>query len=103
MPFILIYTTHKDLASAKQITDALLQNKMIACVNFFPISSEYHWKGEIASSNEIVAILKTTKTNWPKVRDFIEENHPYETPCIIKLGEVEANQGYADWVQGEVV
>ena len=73
---------------------------MIACVNFFPISSEYHWKGEIASSNEIVAILKTTKTNWPKVRDFIEENHPYETPCIIKLAEVEANQGYADWVQG---
>jgi periplasmic divalent cation tolerance protein len=101
MKFILIYTTHKSLEDAQNITDYLLNEKLIACVNFFPITSQYRWKGNIETSNEITAILKTRIENWDKVKEYIEKNHSYETPCVIKLAEVEANNSYASWIQEE--
>ena len=101
MKFILIYTTHKNQAEAQKLTDHLLTSKLIACVNFSPITSQYNWKEKIETSNEVVAILKTRADNWDKVKDYIEKNHPYETPCIIKLAEAEANESYASWIQEE--
>jgi periplasmic divalent cation tolerance protein len=94
-------STHKSLEDAKNITDYLLNEKLIACVNFFPITSQYRWKGSIETSNETVAILKTRIENWGKVKEYIEKNHSYETPCVIKLAEVEANNSYASWIQEE--
>lgn len=101
MTFTLIYTTHKNLEEAQKITSPLLNNKLIACVNFFPITSQYQWKGKIETSTEITAILKTRTENWNKVKEYIEQNHPYETPCIIKLAEVEANESYSSWIHSE--
>jgi len=71
------------------------------CVNFLPIISQYRWKGTIKTSNEITAILKTRTSNWEKVKEYIENNHTYETLCIIKLAEVEANDSYTSWIQEE--
>ncbi len=101
MKFLLIYTTHKNIEEAQKITNFLLTKKLIACVNFFPIISQYSWKGKIETSDEIVAILKTSIKNWDVVKTYIEKNHPYETPCIIKLAEVEANDSYQDWIEEE--
>jgi periplasmic divalent cation tolerance protein len=101
MKFILIYTTHKDLEAAENICNPLLTNKLVACVNYFPITSSYHWKGDIVNASEITAILKTRIENWDEVKSYIESHHPYETPCIIKLAEVEANDSYTSWIQGE--
>jgi periplasmic divalent cation tolerance protein len=103
MKFVLIYTTHKNMQDAQKITEYLLVQKLIACVNFFPIISQYSWKDRIETSNEITAILKTRIENWTAVKEYIEKNHPYETPCIIKLAEVEANDSYATWIQDETV
>ncbi|MEK7462619.1 MAG: divalent-cation tolerance protein CutA [Patescibacteria group bacterium] len=103
MSFVLIYTIHKDLAAAQVITNALLQKKIIACANFFPITSSYTWKGKIETTTEVAAILKTKINNWDVVKEYIELHHPYEVPCIIKLAEVESNSSYASWIQEETL
>ena len=100
MAFILIYVTHESEKSAKKIVSHLLQKKLIACANLFPITSSYWWKGKIEDSKEIVSLLKTKKENWEKVKSEIEKIHPYETPCIMKL-DAEANESYESWVKGE--
>lgn len=100
MTFILIYVTHKNLDSAQKIAAHLLQKKLIACANFFPIESSYWWKGKIENSEEIVSLLKTKKENWEKVESEIKKIHPYETPCIMKMN-VEANEDYESWVNSE--
>jgi len=89
MKFITIYVTHKNKNEA--------ENKFIACVNYFPIKVSYHWRWKIANENEVVSLLKTRIENWEKVRQYIEKNHPYKTPCIMK-NEVEANEDYVEWV-----
>ncbi len=99
MKFILIYTTHRDKEAARQIVEPLLKKHLIACANYFPIESSYWWKGAIETAGEVVALLKTRTENWEKVKTYIEAHHPYETPCIIRLAEVEANDTYAKWIQ----
>lgn len=100
MKFIIIYITHSNLKEAKKVAEVLLQDKLIACVNYFPIESAYWWQGEITNAKEIVSIVKTRKENWIKVKKAVEALHPYETPCIMKF-EVESNKAYADWIKKE--
>ena len=101
MNFIIIYVTHKNMEEAEKITSALLNERLIACANFFPITSQYWWKGKIEKTEEVVSLLKTRTDNWDKVKSHIGKNHPYDTPCIIKVSEVEANVDYALWVNTE--
>ena len=100
MKFIIIYITHPNIKEAKRVAKHLLEKRMIACVNYFPIESAYWWKGEVVSAKEIVSLVKTKKENWAKVKKAVEAIHPYETPCIMKL-ETDSNLSYAKWVKGE--
>ena len=102
MSFIAIYVTHKNMEEAEKVSSYLLQQKSIACVNFFPIKSSYQWKENIESSNEIVSLLKTKNENWEKVKTEIMKIHSYETPCIIKMS-VEANEEYESWINKETI
>jgi periplasmic divalent cation tolerance protein len=95
--FITIYVTHKNKQEAEKIISYLLTNKLIACVNYFWIDVAYHWKWEIQNDNEIVSLLKTRSENWEEVKKYIEKNHSYEIPCIIKT-DVEANKEYVEWI-----
>jgi len=90
------------MEEAEKIAKHLLQQKMIACVNYFPIKSSYWRKWNIESSEEIVSLLKTKSNNWEKVKKEIETIHPYETPCIIKIN-VEANDKYESWIINETI
>ncbi|MEK6891546.1 MAG: divalent-cation tolerance protein CutA [Nanoarchaeota archaeon] len=101
MSFIIVYITHKNQLEAEKICNYLLEKKLIACVNYFPIKSSYWWKGKIESSGEIVSIVKTKKSNWSKLKIEVNKIHPYETPCIMKL-DVEANEEYEDWINKEI-
>lgn len=101
MGVIIIYITHPDLKTAKKIVASLMQSRLVACGNFFPIQSSYWWKGKIENSKEIVSIVKTKTKNWAKVKSEIIKLHPYKTPCIIKLN-VEANDDYEFWINNEV-
>jgi len=100
MTLVIIYVTHENLTNAKKMADHLLQKKLIACANFFPVESSYWWKGKIENSKEIVSLLKTKNDNWEKLKFEIKKIHPYETPCIMKIN-VEANVDYESWVNNE--
>jgi len=100
MSIILCYTTHNDEEQAKTMIQALLEKKLIACANITPIKSMYLWQGRKEETSEIAIIMKTTPDNWEQLRAAIEQLHPYEVPCIIKL-PVEANEQYEEWIRKE--
>jgi periplasmic divalent cation tolerance protein len=100
MKFIIIYTTNPNLKEAKKVADVLLEKRLIACANHFPIQSAFWWKGKIENAKEIVSILKTKKENWEKVKKEIQKIHSYEIPCIMKM-DVESNGDYAEWIKKE--
>lgn len=97
---ITLYVTHKNKVEASKVANFLLEKRLIACVNYFPIESSYWWKGKIEDSEEIVTLLKTREENFELVRDEILKIHPYKTACILKM-EVEANESYGEWILNE--
>jgi periplasmic divalent cation tolerance protein len=98
MPFIIVYTTHASSADAKRISAAMIERRLAACANVFPMESMYTWLGNLAHAAEWVSILKTSAARWDELRTAIEESHPYETPCIMKI-DVSANEAYEKWIK----
>lgn len=101
MPFLLIYVTHPSKPEAVRVSTELLNQRLIACVNYYPMESVYWWEGKLTKSEEVMTIYKTRTENWEVVKSTIEFLHKYETPCIIRLAEVTANESYEQWIQDE--
>ena len=97
---IIIYITHENMEQAKKVITPLIESKLIACANYFPMTSSYWWKGKVENSKEIVSLVKTKEENWEKVKDAVEKSHPYDVPCIIKINS-DANNKYLDWINHE--
>jgi len=99
--FVFIYITNPTKKTARKIAKYLLEKRLIACANIFPISSIYHWKGKIVDEAEYVLIAKTLEENFKKVKDEVKKIHPYTVPCIIKI-RVSSNKEYFKWLKGEL-
>ncbi|HLF65561.1 MAG TPA: divalent-cation tolerance protein CutA [Saprospiraceae bacterium] len=100
MSFNIVYITFGSEADAQRISTQLIEERLAACANIFPIKSLYWWRDVIQSEDEWVVIVKTTTELWPVLKSRVEELHPYEVPCIMKI-EVEANEKYEEWIKGQ--
>ena len=98
MSFIFIYVTTKDEQEANRIAEVLLEKKLIACANFFPMKSMYHWDGKIEKGKEFVLILKTKEEKFKEVKEEVKKIHSYDVPCIIKI-KVEVDEKYGEWMK----
>jgi periplasmic divalent cation tolerance protein len=101
MKFVIAYITNPTIKEARKIARHLLEKRLIACANIFPISSLYWWEGEIAEGNEFVLLAKTSDFNFEKVIDEVEKMHSYDVPAIIRI-PVSSNSKYFDWLTGEI-
>ncbi|MCC7507392.1 MAG: divalent-cation tolerance protein CutA [Saprospiraceae bacterium] len=97
MPFLLFYVTHPDEDSARHLADHLLEQKLVACANIFPMESAYRWNDAVQHEREWVSILKTRTSLEAQVEKTIQSFHSYETPCILRY-EVRANAAYENWI-----
>ena len=95
---IIIYSTFKNRLEAEKIITHLLNKKLVACANLFPIKSIYFWKSRMVNNNEVAALLKTTEKNWTKIKNEIKKLHSYEVPCIEKI-KVETEKNYGQWIK----
>ncbi len=93
----LFYVTFPDREALEDVRSAVLEEKLAACVNSFDIESAFLWNGDIDRGEEIVALFKTSEGKAEDLKKFIEEEHPYDVPCILDL-PVEANKKYEEWV-----
>lgn len=98
---IFIYVTTSNEAEAKMISRHLLEKRLIACANIFPIQSQYWWDGKIEEGKEAVAILKTEEGKYEQVRKEIEGIHSYKVPCITKIN-VKTNKSYERWMTEQI-
>ena len=101
MRFALVYITHPGEETAREISNLLLEKRLIACANIFPITSAYWWQGAIQREGEWVSIVKTSLDKWDLLKEEVLRIHPYEVPCILKM-EVEANEAYYEWIIAQV-
>ncbi|MGD2249808.1 MAG: divalent-cation tolerance protein CutA [Candidatus Methanofastidiosia archaeon] len=102
MDYSVVYMTCSSKKEAHTIATELVQTKLIACANIFPISSVYTWKQKIHHDTEYAAILKTKKTNVPKVIEEVKRMHSYEVPDIVEIPLGRGFKPFFQWIS-EVV
>lgn len=96
---ITVYTTVPDTETADEIAQALVEERVAACVNAHEVSSTYRWEGEIVEEDEVALDIKTALP-FDEVRERLAELHPYDVPAVLRR-DVEANDEYAEWVEEE--
>ncbi len=96
---VFIYTTLPDMDTAREIGEALVKERLAACVNLFPgMHSIYEWQGRLEHDKEVAAIFKTTPERAEAAEARIAALHPYEVPAILRLPVEHVNAPYLDWL-----
>jgi periplasmic divalent cation tolerance protein len=96
---LVVLSTFPDAASAGAAAETLVNERLAACVNLLPgVESVYHWQGKVESSQEVLAIIKTTAERYPELEKRLQELHPYDVPEIIALPAAAVAESYLAWV-----
>jgi periplasmic divalent cation tolerance protein len=96
---LLCLSTAPDLASARGLADALVGEGLAACVNLVPgLQSIYRWQGQVERNDEVLLLIKTTRTCLPALQDRIVALHPYELPEVLAVESAGGLPAYLDWV-----
>lgn len=99
---LLVVTNLPDRASAERVAEALVIQRVAACVNVLAeCVSIYRWEGKLEHANEVPLLIKTTRTAYPGLEAALRELHPYELPEIIALPVDAGLPEYLNWVAQE--
>jgi len=102
MSGLLVLTNLPERAAAERIADALIDQRLAACVNILaPCRSVYRWKGGVQHDEEHPMLIKTTAERYPALEQALRAAHPYELPEIIAVPIERGLPAYLAWVAGE--
>ena len=99
----MIYTTLPEEAVAEEISKTLVNENLVACVNFFAIRSVYKWEDKLNEDEEYALIMKTRESLYGKVEKRLKELHPYEIPAVVSYAIKDGLKSYLSWIEKETV
>jgi uncharacterized protein involved in tolerance to divalent cations len=77
--FVELFLTCGSWQEAQRITDALLEKKLVACVEQLEVRSKYLWHGAVEEATEIKLIMKSLAEHFEVVEAEVKKLHSYET------------------------
>ena len=99
--YIIVYVTCSSKEEAQNIGQALVEERLTACANYFPVGSIYHWQGKIEQSQEYALICKTNRKKFVKVRKRIKDMHSYQLP-VVAFWKFRAERKVLKWIDESV-
>lgn len=80
------------------IVQALLSQKLAACVQVMPIRSHYVWQGVLREESEEMLFIKSRAEDYPAIEAAIRAVHDYDTPEILRFDVAAGEPSYLDWI-----
>jgi periplasmic divalent cation tolerance protein len=97
---IIIFITASSSEEAKTIATALVEDKLVACVNIIPqIRSIYWWEGKVCQDDEVMLVSKTKRALFTSIVDQVKSLHSYKVPEIIAFSISEGLPEYLSWIE----
>ena len=101
--FLLVVTTCGNAEHGRELAQALVGERLAACVNVVPrVSSIYWWDGKIEHADECLLLIKTTRERFDALERTIKARSRYELPEIIALGIEDGSTEYLRWLEASV-
>jgi periplasmic divalent cation tolerance protein len=97
--YIIILVTASSKKEADDISQKLLEQKLIACANIVgPVSSLFHWGGKVEQAEEFLILMKSRLDLFDAVSERVKALHSYEVPEVVALPIVAGSKAYLDWL-----
>ncbi|WP_337926341.1 divalent-cation tolerance protein CutA [Luteimonas saliphila] len=102
MTAVACFCTCPDTGTAGRIADALVAERLAACVNILPgITSVYRWQDAVERADEVLLVAKTMRARLEALTACVVALHPYELPEVIAVDIAGGLPGYLDWLAAE--
>ena len=98
--YSIVITTAGSKDAAKKIANLLVEKRLAACVQMFPIESVYSWQGKICEDDEVTLFIKSKTALFDEISAAIKANHEYEVPEIIQIPIINGLPDYLKWIDG---
>jgi periplasmic divalent cation tolerance protein len=103
MDKISVYIVTSDQSEATRIADALVAERLAACVNILgAVRSVYRWQGEIERADEVALIAKSRADLFNRLAARVRSLHSYDTPAIVAWPIVAGDPDYLGWIDAEL-
>lgn len=98
----LVLCTAPDLPVAERLAEALVGERLAACVNLVPdLTSIYRWQGAVQREREVLLIIKTAADRRAELEARLCELHPYQVPEFVALRAAHVAEAYHTWLVRE--
>ncbi len=97
MKIICVKTSVKDLDLAKEISKALIDEQLAACVQISKVYSMYAYRGQFCEEKEFCLEIKSQEKHFLKIKSKIKALHSYDLPEILKM-KVSASRKYEKYL-----
>jgi periplasmic divalent cation tolerance protein len=87
---------------AQRLADLLVDERLAACVQLVEVTSCYRWQDAIEREPELLLLAKSTNRRFPRLLARVREAHSYDTPEVLAVPVVAADEEYAEWVRESV-
>ena len=95
-----VLITCPDQSTARALADALVSERLAACVNLVPgVESVFWWEGRVDRTQEVLLIVKTTSRRLAALTKAVKQRHPYQVPEILALPVVSGYPPYLAWMR----
>ena len=99
----IVLTTTDSREHAATIAQALVEQRLAACVNIVgAMNSVYRWKEKVEAAEEYLLLIKTTAAQFAAVRDTIRQLHSYDLPECISIIVDDGSAEYLAWLANNV-
>ena len=93
----ILYITCKNKEEAISMSKTVVNMRLAACGNSFPITSSFFWEDKVQDEDQYVLLLKTDENKIDSLREEIKRIHSFAVPCILEF-DVKANKEYEKWL-----
>ena len=88
---------------AEQIGKQLVEKRLAACVNLVPeVRSWYWWEGKVVQDNEVMVMIKTSRSRFADLEKEVVRLHSYAVPEVIALQVVDGSRNYLSWIESSL-
>lgn len=99
LAYAMIMTACGSQENARLIAKSLVEQKLAACSQIFPIQSFFEWEGKVQESAELMVFCKIKSADYALVEAAIIQLHEYQVPEIVLVPINQGLPAYLDWIK----
>ncbi len=101
--YVIILITVPDFDTGLKIAKALVESRLVACVNIVKdVKSVFWWEGKVDEASECLLVSKSRLDLLDNIIRRVRELHPYQVPEIIAIPIVYGLEKYLKWIDESV-